>query len=869
MELATATSHDPDTLTEAALRHGAVLVTGPHGIGKSHALRAVASMATTQGMTAVSVVGSPAARTVPLSCFAGAMSGHDGPLTPAAVITALTRRRSRILLIVDAVDLLDETSQLVVGHLVRGAGIKSILAARSLDDCPPEIRALYDAGHLVEAPLQPLSDEALIAALHGWLDGPVTPGTLREILQAAQGNPLIARELVTGSQASGALSDTANGWELDGSVVATPQLSRVIGSHLDSLSEAATDAIALVAIAGSLPESSLAPIVRRQLLRSGLVTREADGWLQVDQPLLATAIRARMTAALWQALAQEACALLDEAARTHPGRAAELTRRASATALENGLPLARDRAISLATFALESSDYPLALRAADAALAEASTTGDSQTDSAEPWRVRGLAASAMGMKPSAYESLVRAQGAAHDDAEVAAAALALASHIGLVEHDAHGALAVISKAQAKIDSTEWLGHLERAAFRWAAVVGQRNAQAHAPGDVTDAEAAMGLAVMATSAVVTGPLEQAFELETRFRALPHEVVSTASGAAALMQLASVMALSYTGDILATRRSLEEQIHLTRRHAPEMTGTWEYALGVVELFAADATRAHTVASAAVDHLRWRDPFGLAPAAVALKGASAIGADLEIDRIPAAEDVDTMEVPDPKVAVLETWTSAWSAAAERRPAQAATMLLDGAEAMMSAQHTFFAAKLAHCAVRVSGASTRAVAVLEQAEAIGGGGLLALMLEHARATHNHQATQLDALAQDMVDMGLVATATDTWLGLAQRAKRLGASEIDARRWMARVSALRLDHPGMALWQPGAATTSLLTKREYEVASLVAQRLSTKEIATARGVSPHTVNNQLQSVFTKLGVSGRAELREVWGDLTPRPSPA
>lgn len=861
MELATTTSHDADALMDTTLKHGAVLITGPHGIGKSHALRAVASMAKTRGLTAVSVVGSPAARTVPLSCFTGAMPDYDGPLDPGAIITSLTRRRSRVLLFVDAVDLLDETSQLVVGHLARTAGIKTVMAARSLEDCPAEIRALYDGGQLVEVPLQPLPDDTLIDALHGWLDGPVTPGTLREILQAAGGNPLIARELVAGSLSAGALRDTAHGWELDGPVTATAQLLRVIGAQLGMLSDEAVDAMALLALAGSLPESAFAHSTQRSLTRSGLVTREVNGWLHANQPLLAAAVRAQMSQGHWQALAQEACRLLDEAARAYPGHATELTRLASAIALENDLPLAHHRATSLATYALTRGDYPLALRAADAALESALDPAHPVVNASEPWRVRGLAASSMGMVTSAYESLERAQAAACDDAEVAAAALALASHIGLTERDPHGALEAIGQARAKIEDEDWQGHLDRAAFRWAAVAGQGDVTAQAPEEVTDAEAAMGLAIMATSAVVTGPLDQAFALEANFRALPPEVVGQAPGAAALMQLASIMALSYTGDIQATRRALDAQIELARRDAPEMSGTWEYALGVVELFAADAGRAHRLASAAVDHLRWRDPFGLEPAAVALQGAAAAGANLELEAVHATATGAASQAPDPKAAVLAVWTSAWSAAAERRPAQAARVLLDGADAMLVAQHTFFAAKLAHCAVRVNGASERAVSVLERADAIGGGGLVSLMLEHARATIDGDATQLDLLAQDMVEMGMVATATDTWFSLAQHARKLGASDTDSRRWMARVSAIRLDHPEMALWHPGATTTSLLTRREYEVASLVAQRLTTKEIAGVRGVSPHTVNNQLQAVFTKLGVSGRSELREIWDD--------
>jgi two-component system nitrate/nitrite response regulator NarL len=53
----------------------------------------------------------------------------------------------------------------------------------------------------------------------------------------------------------------------------------------------------------------------------------------------------------------------------------------------------------------------------------------------------------------------------------------------------------------------------------------------------------------------------------------------------------------------------------------------------------------------------------------------------------------------------------------------------------------------------------------------------------------------------------------------------------------------------------SLLGKREAEVADLVAEGLSNKEIAQKLGISEHTVSNYLFRIYTKLGLSSRVEL--------------
>lgn len=51
----------------------------------------------------------------------------------------------------------------------------------------------------------------------------------------------------------------------------------------------------------------------------------------------------------------------------------------------------------------------------------------------------------------------------------------------------------------------------------------------------------------------------------------------------------------------------------------------------------------------------------------------------------------------------------------------------------------------------------------------------------------------------------------------------------------------------------NLLTKREYEVFSLLVMNKSTKEIAKEFGISDKTVRNHISNVIQKLGVSDRS----------------
>jgi len=68
------------------------------------------------------------------------------------------------------------------------------------------------------------------------------------------------------------------------------------------------------------------------------------------------------------------------------------------------------------------------------------------------------------------------------------------------------------------------------------------------------------------------------------------------------------------------------------------------------------------------------------------------------------------------------------------------------------------------------------------------------------------------------------------------------------------LVQPGM-VDAPGATNSRPLSKREQEIARLVAEGLSNRQISERLGLSEHTIKNYLFRVFEKLGVGTRVEL--------------
>jgi len=68
----------------------------------------------------------------------------------------------------------------------------------------------------------------------------------------------------------------------------------------------------------------------------------------------------------------------------------------------------------------------------------------------------------------------------------------------------------------------------------------------------------------------------------------------------------------------------------------------------------------------------------------------------------------------------------------------------------------------------------------------------------------------------------------------------------------LRKTTPIRVVPSPGK---NLLTQRETQVATHVAEGLATKEIALKLGITEHTVSNNLFRIYNKLGISSRVEL--------------
>jgi DNA-binding CsgD family transcriptional regulator len=240
--------------------------------------------------------------------------------------------------------------------------------------------------------------------------------------------------------------------------------------------------------------------------------------------------------------------------------------------------------------------------------------------------------------------------------------------------------------------------------------------------------------------------------------------------------------------------------------------------------------------------------------------------LGRLEEAEErlaeLDGLGSPDAELFGAETYRArTWVAVARDRLDEATTHLRQGVEAARgSGEHVVEAAAL-HDLARI-GAAEQAADRLGDLAGVIEGTLTAARAAHAAALAEDDADKLLAVAGAFEAMAATIFAAEAWAAAAESFGRVGnARRSVAARRRAVILAGRCEGtrtPGLAR----AGEEGALSDREREVVSLAAQNLTDRQIADRLYLSVRTVNNHLQRVYTKLGISSRSELARALDEL-------
>jgi DNA-binding CsgD family transcriptional regulator len=843
----------------------AFVLAGPPGVGKTRLAAEAASAAAERGFTTAEVAGSRSAASIPFGPFApllpvgGGAADLLGLLTEAsAAILERAGHEKQLLLVVDDAHLLDDGSAALVHQLVRTEACSVVATVRTDEPAPEPVTALWKDGLAERVEVGPLSEPEVEQVAAGVLGGPVASASVRWLWDVSQGNALYLRELLIGATDSDALAESGGIWSLRLPLPAPPRLVELIAARLDGVAAETVEAIHLVAAAEPLPLSIL-----ERLSSSGAIEdAEVRGFVQVHHdgrrvnvrlahPLYGEILRQTLTGYRLRRMSSELSAAVIE---TGARRREDLLRlgRWQLDASEGvGDPELLGRA---ARRAIEMFDMALAERLADRAL-ECGGGVDAAL-------VLGEARFRSGRADEAEAVLAALIDRCTDDLELARVASARAYNLHVLLGDAEAAAAVIDSALEVItDESPRLRLLGRQASN-RMLEGRPEEALAAAAPLLAAEddpiVARGAFVSSVSLALLGRGTESLSIAHRGLEA-HRRVGEDTQLPESQLLGAILAHTALGELVEAVEAAgtcQEACLAAGDREGFATAQLLGAYALVEQGRLDAACKWFREATAINRelrdsaaLRWC--LGGLALAEAMRGHAG-EACAAIDELDGLQRGVTMLYEFDFVERGRAWANV--AAGELSPA--IETLSQASEQARESRQWVAEATLLHDLARL-GRPESAVPRLEDLATSIEGELVATRSRHAAGLLRESAAELDAAGIAFESLGACLLAAEADIAAARlfRADRLlrrsALAERRARTALAVCPEART--PGL-LHGEGVP---LLTRREREIAGLAAAGASSREIADKLVLSVRTVDNHLQKVYGKLGLTSRAGLAE------------
>jgi DNA-binding NarL/FixJ family response regulator len=841
----------------------AFVLAGPPGVGKTRLALEIAESAPNLGLTAIRAVASRTASAIPFGPFARYLPAA-GPMPTelpgllreiGETIVALAGAERRLLLVVDDAQFLDPGSAALVHQLAMERACSLLVSLRTPGPAGDLVTALWKDGLAERVELNPWDEAQTAAVVSAILGGPVAGETVRRLWETSQGNALYLRELLIGAVSSGALSESGGIWTLHEPLAAPGRLVELVAARLAELAPETITLIETLAVGEPLGIIMLEAITSPEALEDaeaqGLVLIEQEGRrtaARLSHPVYGEVLRQSMPRSRLRRLS----GLLAETMEGSGARRKDDLLRLGRWRLDSGRPGEPGLLSQAARRATEMFDLGLARRLAQAAM--------DAGGSVEAGLVLGETNFRSGQFADAESVLAQTVALCRTDGEVARIASARAYNLYANLGDAAAATAVLDQALTVITLAaprfELLGRL--------AMI--RLFELDPAGALADAEPLLtsdddlivsrGAYVSSIALAVTGRTQDALAvssagLAAHRRAIGHPQLPEA-------QLVGAVLAHLGAGRLAQAEAEATTGHRVSLAAHDLEGAATHLLfiGWAAVERGEASRACAAfLDATAMNREIKDPAGLRWCLAGCAWAEAIQG--HVDRALAAEaelaalPAKTMLIYEPE---LIERSRAWVCVACGELSRARKILSTAADRAAVAGLRIGEARLRHDIARL-GQPDLATPRLAELAAEVDGDLVPALAAHAAALITGKAAELEAAARGLesVDSALLAAeaylAASTSYRSAGLARPASATATRAAELLASCGDVRT--PALA----SDVLAGKLTNREIEIATMAASGLSSREIAGKLVLSARTVDNHLQSVYAKLGVTSREEL--------------
>jgi DNA-binding NarL/FixJ family response regulator len=832
-----------------------VALAGKAGVGKSRLAREAVLAAAGAGWTVRSIAATATSRPIPLGAFS--QWTDDAESAPFAlarrVVEALTdgAQPDRLVVFVDDAHLLDDLSALVLHQLVQSRAAAVILTIRTGEAAPAAVTALWKDGLLRRRELEPLTRNEigdLMAAAFGTAPDQQCADKLWHL---THGNVLFLRQLVEQEYRAGRMAARQGAVHWLGNTAISGSLAELVDSQIGAIPGKVRDVVDLVAISEPVDWHCLRLIADQDAIEDAEqreLIRTSDGDVYIGHPLYAEVRLNRCGSSRLRRLrGQVATAMKDG------GRAAKVVKRGLLW-LESDLPPEPEVLLSAATAASSLLDFETAERLFRAAAAT------------------GIGAQAR--IPLAYSLFMMEKGE-----------LALEVLEG-VEVDEATQTAFINDVVMRASNLLWgmrsperswrlvddVLKTARGALRQQLLVFRANQLALAAkpvevlatmADVDYQELDQYGATMAHSAesMAHGELGQPDQAAAKAIRADEALTLSEQGKFLRQTLTEfhTFALAAAGRIAEALEVAERNRRAQREEPAPARAVAAEILGMVALAAGDL-------DAALRHLPGEieiemansfhvvnsfHRFHLLRAQALARSGDADAADRALDTARAHRHPAYVYVTS-----TELLTEAWLAAVRSRPTEARRLARKAAD--FAREHDQLAREVWCLQTAVQFDDTDAAARLAELATRVEGPRAAVAARYAAALSADDAGELDRASAEFEAMGDLLAAADA-AGQAATSHRRAARAGSAMTAAARAHRLATVCGGAT--SPAIETASFappFSNREREIAVLVAQGLSNREIAEAVSLSVRTVESHIYRASSKAGVSGRSGLAEM-----------
>lgn len=848
-------------------RSGAVL-TGPAGVGKTRLAVECLAMAKRAGMATARATASRSAASIPFGALAGAIRGNGQPPDVGDWSDLVRRSQAlvgqsegrRLVLMVDDAHLLDDASATLIHQLAADGSAFVLATTRASDPAPDPVVALWKEGLAERIELgtlpAPAMEELLTAALHG----PVDANAFMELFGRSRGNVLFARELVIGALEDGVLVDIDGLWRLRDSLRLPGRLIELVELRLAGADLAERALLELVAFGEPLGQAELDALAdvelaealeRRGLLKSSMNRRRLE--VRLSHPLYGEVLRAGVPAVRERAIARA----LAEVVEATGARRREDALRVATWRLSGGGGRS-EVMLAGATSARWHYDFSLAEALARAAV-QAGQGFEAALLAAE---LAGL----QGRTQEAEDELAALVPEAADDAT--RARLAVTRIHNSVMWSAHDPLDLLEEARATITDQDCIDRLEAERLMFIELTHGPGAVARAAAPLLERASGEALAVACIPTAVSlgrlGRVSRSLEVAEQGKAAHEATTQRLAWYPWWHDVSRCLALSAGG------RLEEAEVLANMGYNQAIADRSPEAQTVFALLpalgAGERGRVRTAAHRAREALEQAERLGR-PVLVRfghLYGALVFAlSGREQDAKECLGALDLLGLPDVLDSVDALQARAWTAAVTGDLRTARDHLTQAAERGGDIGDLVGASAALHGLARLGYPGEVYEHLAAVAEHIEG------PLSRARVRHTYGLVRRDAAELEAVSMDFEAMGADLLAGEAaadaavvrRRAGEVRAAAGDANR--SAILAERCEFPATPAFQP-VETRSKLTAPERETALLAARGLSNRDIADHLHLSIRTVENRLQRVYQKLGISRRTELAD---SLTLRPA--